>query len=76
VRRWLLPAALLVAVPKCLLCVLAYAGLGTALGLGGPELCGGATGATGAGWAVALLAATLAGWLVPGLVRRFLGARP
>lgn len=40
-RRWLLPAACLVA-PKCALCLLAYAGLGTAFGLGGPELCGAA----------------------------------
>ncbi|HEY0864628.1 MAG TPA: hypothetical protein VGD97_11030 [Lacunisphaera sp.] len=39
-RGWLLPAALLAVAPKCLLCVLAYAGLGAALGLGGPELCG------------------------------------
>ena len=38
--RWLLPAALLALTPKCVLCVLAYVGLGTALGLGGPELCG------------------------------------
>ncbi len=39
-RRWLVPAALLALVPKCVLCVLAYTGLGVALGLGGPELCG------------------------------------
>jgi hypothetical protein len=39
-RGWLLPAALFAVAPKCLLCVIAYAGLGTALGLGGPELCG------------------------------------
>lgn len=39
--RWLLPAALLALTPKCVLCVLAYAGLGTALGLSGPEICGG-----------------------------------
>jgi hypothetical protein len=38
--RWLLPAALLALAPKCLLCLAAYAGLGTALGLGGGELCG------------------------------------
>ena len=38
--RWLLPAALLALTPKCLLCVLAYAGLGAALGLGGSEICG------------------------------------
>lgn len=38
--RWLWPAAVLAIAPKCLLCVLAYAGLATALGLGGPEICG------------------------------------
>ena len=41
VVRWLWPAALLALTPKCVLCVLAYAGLGSVLGLGGgPELCG------------------------------------
>ena len=39
-RGWLGPAALVPVAPKCILCVIAYAGLGTALGLGGPELCG------------------------------------
>jgi hypothetical protein len=39
-RGWLLPAALFAVAPKCLLCVIAYAGLGTAFGLGAPELCG------------------------------------
>lgn len=39
-RRWLAPAALLAVGPKCVLCALAYAGLGSAFGLGGPELCG------------------------------------
>jgi hypothetical protein len=39
-RGWLIPAALLALAPKCVLCVLAYAGLGAALGFGGPELCG------------------------------------
>jgi hypothetical protein len=38
--RWLLPAALLALTPKCVLCLLAYVGLGAALGLNGPELCG------------------------------------
>jgi hypothetical protein len=38
--RWLLPAAVFALAPKCLLCVLAYAGLGAAMGLGGPEICG------------------------------------
>ena len=39
-RGWLVPAALFAIAPKCILCVIAYAGLGTVLGLGGPELCG------------------------------------
>lgn len=39
-RGWLLPAALLALTPKCVLCLLAYAGLGAALGFGGPEFCG------------------------------------
>lgn len=38
--RWLWPAALLALTPKCVLCVLAYAGLGVALGTGGREICG------------------------------------
>jgi len=42
-RGWLIPAALLAVVPKCMLCLLAYAGIGAALGLGGPELCGATT---------------------------------
>ena len=41
-RGWLVPAALLALAPKCVLCLLAYAGLGAALGLGGPEICGAA----------------------------------
>jgi len=43
--RWLGPVALVALTPKCVLCVLAYAGLGVALGLGGPELCGSNAGA-------------------------------
>ena len=46
-RGWLIPAALLALTPKCALCLLAYAGLGTLLGLGGPELCGGTDSAAG-----------------------------
>ena len=42
-RGWLIPAALLGLTPKCVLCVPAYLGLGAALGLGGPELCGTST---------------------------------
>lgn len=39
-RGWLIPVALLALVPKCILCALAYAGIGATLGLGGTELCG------------------------------------
>jgi hypothetical protein len=39
-RDWLVPSVLLAVAPKCILCFAAYAGIGTALGLGGPELCG------------------------------------
>jgi hypothetical protein len=39
------PAALLALAPKCLLCLAGYAGLGVALGLARPELCGGPTSA-------------------------------
>jgi len=35
-------AALLALAPKCVLCLLACAGIGTAWGLGGPEFCGAA----------------------------------
>ena len=38
-----MPAALLALAPKCVLCVLGYAGLGTTLGLSGQELCSAAT---------------------------------
>lgn len=50
---WLLPAALLALVPKCLLCVIAYAGLGAAFGLGGPEICGASDDSPGS-WASSL----------------------
>ncbi len=57
-RGWLIPAALLALAPKCVLCVLAYAGLGAVLGFGGPELCGAAGDATGTWvWLLALGAA-------------------
>ena len=65
--RRLGPVLLLLAAPKCLLCLLAYTGLGAALGLAGPELCGvgPAPGAVGTGWLLPLGAgAGLAGWLI------------
>jgi hypothetical protein len=51
--RWLWPATLLAIAPKCVLCGLAYAGLGAALGLGGPEICG-ASAASPISWATSL----------------------
>lgn len=38
--RWLVSGAALALAPKCILCLAIYAGVGTAFGLGGPELCG------------------------------------
>jgi hypothetical protein len=51
--RWLWPTALLALAPKCVLCVLAYAGLGASIGLSGPEICG-ATAGSPDSWATAL----------------------
>ncbi len=72
-RGWLIPAALLVLAPKCALCLLAYAGLGAALGIGGPELCGASGDATRPGtiW-LAVLGGALgaAALLVPAAKRR------
>jgi hypothetical protein len=56
--------------PKCLVCLAAYAGVGTVLGLGGPELCGAPASPA---WPWAVLAG-MAG-LVLGVVRLFLLAR-
>jgi len=53
--RSLAPAALLALAPKCVLCVLAYAGIGAALGIRVPEICGEATGPRGP-WAPSLAA--------------------
>jgi hypothetical protein len=58
--RWFLPAALLAFAPKCLLCLAAYAGVGAALGLGGPEICGARAPAT---WALSLTWLGFAGGL-------------
>lgn len=72
--RWPAPLALLALAPKCLLCLAGYAGLGAALGLGGPELCGGPAGESGA-WvsALALLGAGFAGVAMLGAIRRRCG---
>jgi len=58
--RWLVPAALLTLMPKCLLCLAAYAGIGAALGFGGPEICGASSNTIGPwGWLLALGGLTL-----------------
>lgn len=65
--RWLVPGALIALAPKCGLCVLGYLGLGAALGVGGPEICG-AIGGTTPHWSVWLILPVpmilfvLAGW--------------
>jgi hypothetical protein len=68
-RRPLRPLASAAAValaPKCTLCVLAYAGVGAAFGLRGPEICG-AAGSQDGPWrmevALAGLALACALWL-------------
>jgi hypothetical protein len=60
--RWLWPTALLALTPKCVLCVLAYVGFGAALGLGGPEICGGSVDSP-ASWASTLAWLGVAGAL-------------
>jgi len=67
---WLAPVALLALAPKCLLCVLAYAGVATALIRGGPELCGTTGGATGFGVARLAAAAVAVGVTVVWARRR------
>jgi hypothetical protein len=58
-RRGVTAVLLLVAAPKCVVCVVGWLGLGTALGLGGPEMCG-ASDAPDRRAAVLLFVATLA----------------
>jgi hypothetical protein len=53
-RGWLVPAALLALIPKCALCLLAYAGLGTLFGIGRQELCG-ETKRTPAYWLIGMI---------------------
>ncbi len=57
------PVALLALVPKCGVCVLAYLGLGTILGLRGPEICGAPAGPADS-WMTYRTAVALAlGWI-------------
>ena len=51
--RPLASVALFALAPKCLVCVLAYAGIGAVLGLPGPEICGATVGSPGS-WASSL----------------------
>src|SRR5688572_27256852 len=60
--RWLLPGALVALMPKCLLCVAAYAGLGIGLGASGPDICGTSGGFPGS-WASSLAWLGVAGGL-------------
>lgn len=67
--RWLLPAALLALTPKCILCLLGYAGLGAAIGLGGPEFCGASPDTTGAWMSSLVLVCVVFG--IVGIVAQF-----
>jgi hypothetical protein len=68
IRVWLVPAGLLALTPKCVLCLLAYAGAGSALGLAGPEICG-ATNADQS-WATALVVSSVALFATIALAKR------
>lgn len=71
---WLLSAAGLALMPKCLLCLAAYAGIGALLGLTGPEICGGAGGPSitqAVPWVSSLVAVLVLLWRV---ARRRTGA--
>jgi hypothetical protein len=59
---WFLPAAMFALTPKCVICVVAYAGLGAALGLGRSEICGASAGSPGS-WASWLAWLSVAGTL-------------
>lgn len=53
--RWLMAGAIVTLAPKCVLCVIAYLGLGTTLGWTSAELCGAPASKTlpGIAWLVA-----------------------
>lgn len=57
--RWATNLALVALTPKCVFCAAAYVGLGTAFGLGGPELCG-APGGSPVSWVSVLAIAGIA----------------
>ena len=60
--------------PKCLLCIAAYAGIGTALGTGGSELCGAGDNHAGS-WIAALPWFAIAGVVAGLAVHRAQSAR-
>ena len=73
--RWWWPAVLLALTPKCVLCLLAYGGLGAALGVSGPEICGALSGSEAAvAWTSVLawfgVAGRLGAWGWLGYIRR------
>jgi hypothetical protein len=57
---WLAATGALALVPKCGLCLIAYLGLGSALGLGGAEICGAAYDGMWGSWLASTGVAALA----------------
>lgn len=68
--RWLAFGAFFAIAPKCFLCLATYFGLGVALGLTGPEICGGVE-SVAAPWTTALaLSGFIAGTIGAVLILR------
>lgn len=68
--RWLVPGVLLMAMPKCFLCVAAYLALATGLGVSGRELCGATEGSGGTAVASLMLAIGAAVGVIGYVVRK------
>jgi hypothetical protein len=72
----LVATTLLLAAPKCLLCLAAWAGLAASFLPGDTELCGGTAALGPADWLARLTALPAVVLLVSGCLHRFLAPRP
>lgn len=69
--RWLSAGAIFAVVPKCFLCLAAYVGFGTLLGIkAAPEICGAASGPSGHAIAWAIVVGVTLTCVVIGQLRR------